>query len=418
MLTIDTDVLTILNANLKQRTDAFERINKYNTDEQIVEVKPKEIIGDKFDAKEWCGEPGDESDQTIAGCINKIGMEMAQVFEGIIMTDEDGEEEEEESRRPRGNNNWSGGDDWTPDPETPTEEEPTDETPTEEEPTDENPTEDEEVVVAVTPTVDSLIDQFNTDSTDPTTNNGLGTLTVTKDGTIITDENGNPTGTATTSQYKVYEELKDGNGNVIAVRVSPDGTEPEQWIRVVQDGVPVGSYYETNQVGSFDCTSGGIPIYDKDNNLIGQLEPGKYKVYAIASDSNSNVTAIRISKDGEPEQWIQIYKDGKYIDGGTFEQYGYTFTNPQNVDLGNGSKVTISSSKNKILGGVLGVLVVGLGATIYVKKKQENGDSVADEEALPEGEYNIYDYKSDEDGNITSAKISEEGSPEEQWVEF
>ena len=417
MLTIDKDVLTILNANLKQRTDAFERINKFNTDEQIVEIKPKEIIGDKFDAKDYCGEPGDESDQTIAGCINKIGMEMSKVFEGIIMTDEDDEEEDKSEKK--GGHHSGGGDYYTPPPEDLTDETPTEETPeepTEETPTEETPT-DDEVVVAVPPTVDGLLDGFDTEP-EPSSNTGLGTLTVTKDGTIITDENGNQTGTATTSQYKVYEELKDGDGNVIAVRVSPDGTEPEQWIRVVQDGVPVGSYYETNQVGSFDCTNGGIPIYDKDNNLIGQLEPGKYKVYAIASDSNSNVTAIRISKDGDPEQWIQIYKDGKYIDGGTFEQYGYSFTNPQSYDMGNNTTVKISSSKNKILGGVLGVLVVGLGATIYVKKKQENGSSVSDEEALPEGEYNIYDYKSDEDGNITSAKISEEGSPEEQWVEF
>ena len=64
-------------------------------------------------------------------------------------------------------------------------------------------------------------------------------------------------------------------------------------------------------------------------------------------------------------------------------------------------------------------MVVGLGATIYVKKKKESegGDSY-EEEALPEGDYDIYDYNTDDDGNITEAKISNDNSPEEQWVEF
>ena len=70
------------------------------------------------------------------------------------------------------------------------------------------------------------------------------------------------------------------------------------------------------------------------------------------------------------------------------------------------------------MGGVLGVLVVGLGATIYVKKKQENGDTVTDDGALPEGDYDIYDYHTDDQGNVTEARISDNNAPEEQWVEF
>ena len=219
-------------------------------------------------------------------------------------------------------------------------------------------------------------------------------------------------------QYKVYEQMTDENGNVLAVRISADGEE-EQWIRINQNGTQVGTFYETNQVGSFSCNSDNIIIYDKNNNPIGTLSQGYHKVYAINTDNNGNVTAIRISKDGEEEQWIQIYENGKYIDGGTFEQYGQQYTNPQVVDVGQGTTATVYGKRNKILGGVLGVLVVGLGATIYVKKKKENENGGSyEEEALPEGDYDIYDYNTDDDGNITEAKISSDNSPEEQWVEF
>ena len=412
-ITIDTELLNTLNAALAEREAAITAINKANTDEKIKDVKPAEIVGDKFDAKELCGEYGDEGEGTIAGCINVIGKEISEFVEGIIMVNEI-EEEKPKHRSPSYGGDTPPADPAPTEPETPTEPENPEETPA-----DPAPEEEEVVVTPVTPELSALVSQFDTDPETPTTSSGgLWTITITQDGATITDENGNPTGTTTVGQYKVYEELKDGEGNVIAVRVSPDGTEPEQWVRIVQDGNAIGSYYETNQVGSYNCTQDGITIYDKDNNPIGTLTPGNHKVYAIASDANSNVTAIRISKDGEPEQWVQIYKDGKYIDGGIFEQYGYQYTNPTTIDVGNNAKVTISGKRNKILGGVLGVLVVGLGATIYVKKKQENGNTSTDEEALPEGDYDIYDYHTDDEGNVTEARISDNNAPEEQWVEF
>ena len=154
-----------------------------------------------------------------------------------------------------------------------------------------------------------------------TTNDGIGTLTITQSGVEITNGNGETVGTLNEGQYKVYAQMTDETGNVTAVRISPDGEE-EQWIRLNQNGQAVGSFYETNQVGSFTCTSDNIIIYDASGNAIGTLTQGYHKVYAINTDENGNVTAIRISPDGEEEQWIQIYKDGKYIDGGVFEQYG------------------------------------------------------------------------------------------------
>ena len=81
------------------------------------------------------------------------------------------------------------------------------------------------------------------------------------------------------------EELTDGEGTVIAVRTSADGEE-EQWIVLNQNGEEVGVFYETNQVGSFTCTSENIPIYDANGNEVGVLTQGNYKVYAIKTDEN------------------------------------------------------------------------------------------------------------------------------------
>ncbi len=413
---IKTELLDQLNKSIAGKEDSFTLINKASTEEKTTDVKPKEIIGEAFNAKDWMGEPGDDSDKTIAGCFNTIVKEMADFVEGIILVDEEGEEEESDDD---GDHHYSGPT-YTP-PDTPTEEEPTEEEPTEEEEEEEQEEEEEGEEVTVTPVVidpATLSGEFSTGDDTTSSNDGIGTITVTTDGVIITNANGEQVGTTGMGQYKVYEQMTDENGNVLAVRISADGEE-EQWIRINQNGTQVGTFYETNQVGSFSCNYDNIIIYDKNNNPIGTLSQGYHKVYAINTDNNGNVTAIRISKDGEEEQWIQIYENGKYIDGGTFEQYGQQYTNPQVVDVGQGTTATVYGKRNKILGGVLGVLVVGLGATIYVKKKKENenGDSY-EEEALPEGDYDIYDYNTDDEGNITEAKISSDNSPEEQWVEF
>ena len=416
---IRTELLEQLNKGIAGKTESFTIINKASTEEKATDVKPLEIVGESFNAKDWVGDPTEESETTIAGCFNTIVREMAAFVEGVILVDQEAPEEpeEEEEEKPHYSGPY-----YTPPVETPTEE-PTTEEPTTEEPPEEEEEEEEGEEVTVTPVVidpATLAGEFSTGGEGTTTtNDGIGTITVIQDGAIITDANGNQVGTTSMGQYKVYEQMSDENGNVIAVRISPDG-EVEQWIRINQNGSPVGTFYETNQVGSFSCNSDNIVIFDKNNNPIGTLSQGYHKVYAITTDNNGNVTAIRISKDGEEEQWIQIYENGKYIDGGTFEQYGQQYSNPQTVTVNETTTATVYGKRNKILGGVLGVLVVGLGATIYVKKKKESegGSESYEEEALPEGDYDIYDYNTDDDGNITEAKISSDGSPEEQWVEF
>ena len=402
---LNNDVLTTLNSLLQERFDAIEAINKIalnmdNASSQLPKFITNELKNDDFSVASLCGKTTDANEQTISGCVNTIGNSMKKFIAGIVMTDTEKNNTNKDVKTLNETTNTV-----TEDVGQVTTDDVTNTT------VNEN-TESSE-------SLDDIIDQYKNQQENPVTQkDSLGVVTVTKNGATIIDQNGNVIDNCLNTQYKVYEELKDANGNVIAVRISMDGIEQEQWIRMIQEGSSVGTYYEVNQVGSFNCSQGGLTIYDKDNNPIGVLEKGNHKVYAVTSNSESNITAIRISKEGEPEQWVQIYQDGRYIDGGVFEQYGVTYTNPTEVDLGNGSKATINSTKNKVLGGVLGVLVIGLGATIYAKKKQKDGNVHKDEEPLPEGDYNIYDYKEDENGNITGAKISEDGSDEEQWVEF
>jgi len=414
---IDTELLDQLNKGLANKDEAFTTINKASTEEKIEEIKPIDIVGEPFNAKDWCGDPGDESEGTIAGCINLLAREMAEFVEGVILVDE-GEESYEDSE----SHHHSGGSYYS----TPTTEEtPVIETPTVVEAAPETPAVPEPEVIGEEVTVTPIVidpaviaTEFTQDGEGKANADGIGTVTIIQDGIIVTNGNGEQVGTTGVGQYKVYEQMSDENGNVIAVRISKDGEE-EQWIQMIQNGNQVGTFYETNQVGSFTCMDAQVVIFDANGNPVGTLTQGYHKVYAINTDNNGNVTAIRISKDGEEEQWVQIYENGKYIDGGTFEQYGQQYTNPQTFDNGQGTQASVYGKRNKILGGVLGVLVVGLGATIYVKKKKENENGTVEvEETLPEGDYDIYDYKTDDDGNLTSAKISSDDSAEEQWVEF
>ena len=436
-IVIRTELLDALNGGLSTKDDAINAIKEANTEDNRDKVKPSELVGEAFQAKDLGGEVGSDNDTTIAGCINTIASEMAAFVEGVIgidaaKMDEENTEEETEEEPPEedtgGDNGsgWWGGDTSTDDGTTDdgtTDDETTDDDDTGDEDTPADDEEDPGEETTVTPIVvdpATLATEFTQgDDSTTTSNDGIGTVTITQAGAEITNANGEVVGTTNEGQYKVYAEMKDEQGNTIAVRISPDGEE-EQWIRLNQNGNTVGTFYETNQVGSFTATGDQIVVYDGNGNAIETLTPGNYKVYAITTDSNGNVTAIRISKDGEPEKWIQIYENGKYIDGGVFEQYGQQYTNPQTYDNGQGTKATVYGKRNKILGGILGVLVVGLGATIYVKKKKEKEDGTysEEEEPLPEGDYDIYDYNTDDDGNMTSARISDDDAAEEQWVEF
>ena len=201
---------------------------------------------------------------------------------------------------------------------------------------------------------------------------GSYTTNETKD---IYDENGNIIGTIGAGTYTVYETKYDDKGNVIAVRISKDG-EPEQWIHL--NPIDVNSHYnEVGQVGTYTLREGTLDVYDEKGNKVGTITSGSYTVYETKYDSNGNVIAVRISKDGEPEQWIYINNpnaNGSYVEVGQVGTYtNLTETTP-----------------------------------IY----NENGEAIG---TVTGGTYKIYAVKYDEKGNIIAVRISKDGEPE-QWI--
>ena len=129
-ITIRTELLDALNNGIVGREDAFNEIKKANTEDKRADVKPIDLVGDEYQAKDKCGEIGSEGDTTIAGCINTIASEMAAFVDGVKNIDaadvsallDDEEVEEEENGSHNGGGWWGGGSDDTP--VTPTEETP------------------------------------------------------------------------------------------------------------------------------------------------------------------------------------------------------------------------------------------------------------------------------------------------------
>ena len=232
-ITIRTELLDALNNGISNRETSFVTINKATTEEKANgEVKPNELVGDLFQAKDVCGEIGSEGDSTIAGCINTLASEIAAFVDGVVGVDEadvsglrDETAEEDDSGGHNGGG-WYGPSTPTTPVDTPVET-PT-ENPDEEEEEDDEDDEGEEVTV--TPIVidpATLATEFtqggDDTSTETGTSDGIGTISITETDVQITNGQGEVIGTATEGQYKVYEQTTDEQGNVIAVRISKDG---------------------------------------------------------------------------------------------------------------------------------------------------------------------------------------------------
>ncbi len=311
----------------------------------------------------------------------------------------------------------------------------------------------------------------------------------------VYDENGKQIGTVDAGKYTVYETKYDGNGNAIAVRISPDG-EDERWL-YLEPGKTNGYYYEIGQKGNYFLRDGSLSIYNENGEIIGTATTGNYTVYGTKMDANGNVIAIKISKPGENEQWIYldnntngfymglgqkgtyttngqevkifdnkgnvigVLKDGNHSvyevkydangnpiavrisPNGKEEQWIYTTDENGNIigefksieqmmQLDDGKAIVTTTTKRKSNAlkylGILGALSVALGTTLVVKKKlNKNNEEYSDdeysdeeytEEPLEPGDYNIYEFKKDENDNITDARISEDNAKEDLWVHF
>ena len=102
----------------------------------------------------------------------------------------------------------------------------------------------------------------------------------------------------------MYEVKRDADGNIVAIRISPDGEVPERWIRVTNES---GLFVASNNNGQFVIEDGTLNVYDENGNLIGQVGPSKYTVYDVMYNEDGSIRAIRISEDGVvPEQWIRV----------------------------------------------------------------------------------------------------------------
>ena len=228
---------------------------------------------------------------------------------------------------------------------------------------------------------------------------------VIEDGSMnIYDANGNIIGKAEPGKYKVYDVMYNEDGSIVAIRISEDGVVPEQWIRV-GEGNAIAHMEFVGQVGKYEFTGDYIDIFDKDGNVIGRLPAGEYPVYDTKTDENGNVIAIRISPDGEPERWLSIYENGEYI--GNYSPFGEIQECKTNSDK---ARLSMFGKGAFIVGGILGVLAVAAGARMIMKNKKDGKTS-----ELPEGSYDIYGTRMDQNGNITDARISPNGE-EEYWV--
>ena len=194
----------------------------------------------------------------------------------------------------------------------------------------------------------------------------------------IYDANGNETGVLEEGKYDIYEIEYDEDGNIVRIRISPDG-EPEKWIKIDDSLLENTTVIKFEQIGVYHYDDiDQVMIYDANGNVIGTLKKGDYSVYEVKYDENGNIVAVRISEEDESEKWIYIYQDGEYI--GKY----YELTK-QGIFIYEDMKVIISDKYGNKIG------------------------------VLEKGSYKIYELKYDEDGNVIAIRISKD-SEDEKWI--
>ena len=248
---------------------------------------------------------------------------------------------------------------------------------------------------------------------------------------VIIDENGNVVEVISNGEYNVYDVRYDENGNPIAVRISPDGEE-EKWLMINQNGVDVGTFVVDGQQGLYEFNEGTLNIYDKDGNLVGPINSGKYRVYDMKYDENGQLVAVRITPNGEDELWMNVCENNVCV--GSFTPNPTYVMETQTLDDGK-SKVKLFNTKNLAIGAAIGALVIGSAVaikSIRKNKEDDNDDFIQDEESLPNednndisfdsGEYDIYDVKKDDDGNVREALVKDRHDSSTNnngyWLEF
>ena len=230
-------------------------------------------------------------------------------------------------------------------------------------------------------------------------------VTISVDGADRTINSGN---------YPVDQVIYNADGSVRSVRLICDNVKV--WAHLDSSGNVIKCDYITGQNGIASLTGSNFDKIDVYGNNVGKFSTGDHFISEVMYDSKGNAIAYKLTGDGVYEEWV--YPNGNTTDG--------TFSLFDQVQTSETTSVE-TFNDNKGLYGLLGVLFVGLGATLVVRKKikdKENA-SLGDEEETSEsyedsistGNYGIYDVKKDDEGTITAARLNPVSSNDEYWVE-
>ena len=202
--------------------------------------------------------------------------------------------------------------------------------------------------------------------------------------------------------YQVIDALYDVSGVIKAVCILKDNYKI--WLYLNSEGKVINIEYIDIKNGVFWVNNQTYPILDNYQNKTDETNSGQYYIYEVKHNIKGQIEEINISKNFEEEKWIDIKNENNYA----------LFNEVINYD---NQKALALFEKNKALFGVLGILFVGLGVALVVRKKQKGNHQNEYFDELHEGNYAVYDVK-ENNGNIIEAKINPDDSEEEYWVEL
>ena len=224
--------------------------------------------------------------------------------------------------------------------------------------------------------------------------------------------------TVPAGSYKVDNAVYNADGSTRNVRVKAG--EYDLCLYLDSSGNIIKTETIKEQNGLFTITNSTYDAVDMYGNSLGKFDKGEYYIYDVMYDQNGNQIGYRLSADGEYEKWL--YPNGNITDGvaSLFDQVQANEEGTASVSM---------FEQNKGLFGLLGVLFVGLGASLVVRKKMvdkekatlDEGDDYTDnytvEDNISSGNYGVYDVKRNDAGLVTEARINPVDSSDEYWVE-
>ena len=179
------------------------------------------------------------------------------------------------------------------------------------------------------------------------------------------------------------------------------------WVYFDHNGNFVNALYEIETDGVYTINT-QLEIIDGLGNNAGLTNQYNYRIYAIRYDQFGNITAIRISPPGYPEQWVIVRKDG--VDYGSYTKFENAQTNPNNT-----VSYSYFSNHKVLLGCLIGLATVLGGAIIYKKKK--GSKEKIESYTVDDGDYPVFEEEKDENGNVNAVRISNDEDDDEYWME-